>query len=114
MPIDGKRDPSQFGFVSGMPGILMLAAAVFAVVGQAQSSGTTAGIHGIVTDEKGVTVRGAVVVLSRRPVGALATAFAPQSLISDSNGMFVFRNLPAGLYVGCAWLAGSRLLNPCE
>ena len=86
---------------------LMLAAA--AAWAQRQPVGV---IRGTVSDASGRALRGAVVVVGPNPVARRVIPFSKQT-VTDAQGRFEVKNVPAGEYQVCPQVGYSDYLNPC-
>jgi hypothetical protein len=109
--------------------ILLDMCAALSVTSHALLAQNTAQVQGIVTEDTGQTIAGALVTLHRAPQfapvpygkarGKLQNRVAGDpnvdvSTTSGSGGSFAFAGLPAGMYILCAAVPQSSYLPTCD
>src|SRR5690348_6258358 len=71
-------------------------------------------LSGIVLDDKGKAVGGAIVTVHRSPTGVAPHFTESYAQTTAKDGTFSVKNLNPGAYIICAVAPGSSLLGPCQ
>lgn len=72
-----------------------------------------ADLHGVILDDQGTAVNGAIVTIHRSPSGGPLGLTESYETTAQKDGTFVFQDLGAGAFVVCAAASG-QLLDPCQ